>query len=78
MNYSTDGFNERTNFIHNSNALNATKNKSKAIDTSVAQMKIIENKSDVKTYNEDSDIKVSERGYKDINQFNLFSRQNFK
>ena len=76
MNYNTDGFNERSNFIHNSNDLNKSRMHPKKVDTSISQMKVTENKSDVKTYNEDSNILFSKSNYKNINQFNLFRKKN--
>ena len=73
MNYNTDGFNERTNFIHNSNDLNRSKSNPKSFDTSVVEMKISENKADIKTYNKNESLNSSTREYKNINQFNLFN-----
>lgn len=67
MNYSTDGFNERTNYIHNSNDMNILKEKgSSNFDNSFAQMKVEENKPDVKTVNIDHSEYIEEaRGSKD-------------
>ena len=52
MNFNTDGFNERTNFINNAN----DKNKLSRIgplnsDSSFAKMKVNENKPDIQTVN---------------------------
>lgn len=46
--FNIDGFNERSNYIHNSNDLRNIKNH-KAYDNSFAQMKIRENSPDIKT-----------------------------
>ena len=57
MNFNTDGFNERTNYIHNSNDMNRLKKmESKPMDNSFARMKIEENKPDIKTANFDQTI----------------------
>ncbi len=58
MNYNTDGFNERSIYIHNSNDRNNLK-KSYS-DTSFAQMKIQENKSDITTVNHDKNIVLND------------------
>lgn len=73
MNYNTDGFNERTNYIHNSNDLNKSQKNSRNIDTSISKMKILENRTIIKTHNSEDLIKLSDREYKDINQFRLFN-----
>lgn len=78
MNYNTDGFNERTNFIHNSNDLNKSKVNPKRFDTSFAEMKVRENKSDVKTYNSDKNLFSNNREYKNISQFSLFNNYKSK
>ena len=78
MNYNTDGFNERTNFIHNSNDLNKSKVNPKRSDTSFTEMKVRENKSDVKTYNSDKNLFSNNREYKNINQFSLFNNYKSK
>lgn len=57
MNYNTDGFNERTNYIHNSNDLNRLKsNGAGNFDNSFAQMKAEERKNLVETTNQDQII----------------------
>ena len=57
MNFNTDGFNERTNYIHNSNDRNRlNKMGSSNKDSSFAQMKINENKPNVETANTDTVI----------------------
>lgn len=50
FNFNTDGFNERTNYIHNANDMNKLKqNGTTNFDNSFAKMKVEENKSDVET-----------------------------
>lgn len=52
MNFNNDGFNERTNYIHNCNDLNRLKKKGTFnFDNSFVQMKIEENKPNIKTAN---------------------------
>lgn len=52
MNFNTDGFNERSNYIHNQNDVNRLKmGKSHHYDNSLARMRIAENKPDIKTVN---------------------------
>lgn len=46
--YNIDGFNERTNYIHNSNDMRKL-NKNKIYDSSFAKMKIKENSPNIKT-----------------------------
>ena len=54
MNFNTDGFNERTNYIHNSNDLNRLKNNGPSnFDNSFAQMRTEERKNLVETTNQD-------------------------
>ena len=67
MNFNTDGFNERTNFINNANDMNRlNKMVPSNIDSSFAQMKISENKPDVTTVNTDKTIiKEEARGSRD-------------
>lgn len=67
MNFNTDGFNERSNYIHNSNDMNRlNKMGSSNIDSSFAQMKINENKPDIETVNTDTVIfKEEVRGAKE-------------
>lgn len=68
MNYNTDGFNERTNFIHNANDKNRLSNmeNSSNLDSSFAQMKIAENKPNIETANADVTILKEEvRGAKE-------------
>lgn len=67
MNFNTDGFNERTNYIRNSNDLNKLKQSNLTrVDNSFAKMKVEENRTDIKTYNNDK-ILVNEevRGNKE-------------
>ena len=67
MNFNTDGFNERSNYIHNSNDLNMLKkNGPSKFDSSFAKMKVEENKPDINTVNNDK-IFVNEevRGNRD-------------
>lgn len=50
FNFNTDGFNERTNYIHNANDMNKLRqNGPSNFDNSFAQMKVQENKSDIET-----------------------------
>ena len=60
MNYNTDGFNERTNYIHNSNDINKlNSNGPSNFDNSFAQMRVEERKNLVETTNQDK-IEVAE------------------
>ena len=67
MNYNTDGFNERMNYINNSNDVNKlNRTDGSNLDSSVAKMKIAENKPDMQTVNRDKKIeKEYARGDKD-------------
>ncbi len=67
MNFSTDGFNNRTNYIHNANDRNRLNKMGPSnIDNSFAKMKVEENKPDIKTVNTDSTfIKEEVRGNRD-------------
>ncbi|MBR6690611.1 MAG: hypothetical protein IKL65_04710 [Bacilli bacterium] len=67
MNFNTDGFNERTNYIHNSNDMNRLKkNGPSNFDNSFAQMRAEERKNLVETTNQDTIIVTEEvRGNKD-------------
>lgn len=57
MNFNTDGFNERTNYIKNANDLNRIKKiNSKRIDNSFVKMKMNENKPSVSTTNNNRTI----------------------
>lgn len=57
MNFNTDGFNDRSNYIHNSNDMNRLNQAGPSnIDSSFAKMKINENKPDVQTVNTDTAI----------------------
>ena len=50
FNFNTDGFNERTNYIHNANDMNKLKkNGPTNFDNSYAKMKVEENKNNVET-----------------------------
>lgn len=53
-NYSTDGFNERSNFIHNSNDKKRLSNMNSNYDNSLVGMRIKENMPDVKTSSSDN------------------------
>lgn len=81
MNFNTDGFNERTNYIHNQNDLNRLKNNPNNFDNSFAKMRTEERKNSVETTNHDVVI-VSEdvRGNKDnfIIRNNNMNRVNSK
>ena len=64
MNYNTDGFNERSIYIHNSNDKNKLNNKD--IDNSFDKMRIEERKNTVVTTNTDKSEYIGEtRGNKD-------------
>lgn len=67
MNFNTDGFNERNNYIHNSNDMNRLNKMGPSnIDSSFAQMKVLENKPNVETANTDTQIiKQEVRGSKE-------------
>jgi len=67
MNYNTDGFNDRSVYIHNSNDMNRlSKTGPSNIDSSVVQMRVNENKPDIKTVETDQTILTEEaRGNKD-------------
>lgn len=67
MNFNTDGFNERSNYIHNSNDKNRLNQMGTSnIDTSFAQMKIDENKPGVQTTKTDTVmLKEEVRGAKE-------------
>ena len=61
MNYNTDGFNERMNYINNANGKNRlNKMTSNTSDSSVVKMRINENKPDIKTVNTDKIILKAE------------------
>ena len=50
FNFNTDGFNERTNYIHNANDMNKLKqNGPSNFDNSFSKMKVEENKSNIET-----------------------------
>ena len=67
MNYNTDGFNERTNYIHNSNDLNKLNtNGPSNFDNSFAKMRSEERRDLVQTVNHDKVEVVEEtRGSRD-------------
>lgn len=67
MKYNTDGFNERMNYIFNSNDQNKlAKNGPSNVDSSFAKMRVDERKGLVETTNNDKAIIVEEhRGNKD-------------
>ena len=57
MNFNTDGFNERTNFINNANDRHRLNSMGPSnSDSSVAKMKIMENKPDIQTVNTDKTV----------------------
>ena len=74
MNFNTDGFNERTNFINNANDKNRLNKMGPSnIDSSVAKMRIRENKPNIETVNTDKTIlKEEARG----NRENFLLRNN--
>ena len=66
MNYNTDGFNNRSIYIHNSNDKNRLNSMTSSYDNSLAKMRIDENKPDIETVNHDSTIIYEEaRGNRD-------------
>lgn len=66
MNFNTDGFNERTNYIHNSNDLNKLKQNKISFDNSFAQMNVESHKNDVETVKNDQEfVKEEVRGNKE-------------
>jgi len=66
MNFNTDGFNERTNYIHNSNDMNRLKNNPNKFDNSFAKMRTDERRNLVTTTNQDQVLVTEEaRGNKD-------------
>lgn len=67
MNFNTDGFNERTNYIHNANDLNKLKNSNLShSDNSFAKMRVEERKNIVETTNQSKTLVIEEvRGNKD-------------
>ncbi len=63
-NYSTDGFNERSIYIHNSNDRNKLNNVT--FDNSFAKMRTEERRNEIQTTNNDASIVIEEtRGNKD-------------
>ena len=74
MNYNTDGFNERTNYIHNSNDLNRLNaNETSNFDNSFAKMRSEERRDLVQTVNHDKAEVIEEiRG----NRENFIIRNN--
>lgn len=54
MSYNIDGFNERMNYINNSNDLNKIKNNQQTFDNSFAKMRVDERRNLVKTANRDN------------------------
>lgn len=66
MRFNTDGFNERTNYINNSNGLNKVKNNPNNFDNSFAKMRTDERRDLVTTTNQDQALVTKEvRGNKD-------------
>ena len=74
MNFNTDGFNERTNFINNANDRNRLNKMGPSnSDSSVAKMRISENTPNIETVNTDKTIlKEEARG----NRENFLLRNN--
>ena len=76
MNYNTDGFNERTVYIHNSNDKNRL-NDDAIHDSSFAKMKIDENKPDMQTANSEKiykeDVKISTNNHNVLKNFNILN-----
>lgn len=63
-NYNTDGFNERSIYIHNSNDRNKLNNVT--FDNSFAKMRTEERRNEIQTTNNDASIVIEEtRGNKD-------------
>lgn len=61
MNFKNDGFNERNNYIRNSNDINRLrKNGPSNIDNSFAKMRVLENKPNINTSDHDVKIRVEE------------------
>ena len=76
-----DGFNERMNYIHNSNDLNRVKNNPNNFDNSFAKMRTDERRNLVTTTNQDQVIVTEEvRGNKDnfLIRNNNMNRMNSK
>lgn len=66
MNYNTDGFNDRTIYIHNSNDKNRLSGISSSSDNSLAKMRMEENRPNIETVNQDKTIVYEEaRGSRD-------------
>lgn len=66
MKFNNDGFNERMNYIHNSNDMNRVKNKPNNFDNSFAKMRSEERRNLVTTTNQDQILITKEvRGNKD-------------
>ena len=66
MKFNNDGFNERMNYIHNSNDLNKIKNNPNNFDNSFAKMRTEERRNLVTTTNHDKVLVTEEvRGNKD-------------
>ncbi|MBQ2946596.1 MAG: hypothetical protein IJE04_01925 [Bacilli bacterium] len=66
MKFNNDGFNERMNYIHNSNDLNKIKNNPNNFDNSFAKMRTEERRNLVTTINHDKVLVTEEvRGNKD-------------
>ena len=85
MKFNNDGFNERMNFIRNSNDMNRVKNNPNQFDNSFAKMRTDERKNMVTTTNQDQVIVTEEvRGNKDnflirnnnMNRMNAKSNEN--
>ena len=66
MKFNTDGFNERMNYINNSNGLNRIKNNTNNFDNSFAKMRTDERRDLVTTTSQDQILVTEEvRGNKD-------------
>lgn len=60
MKYNTDGFNDRSVYIHNCNDKNKLSGMSSSYDNSLAKMRIDENKPEIDTVNHDKTIVYEE------------------
>ena len=66
MKFNNDGFNERMNYIHNSNGINRVKSNPNHFDNSFAKMRTDERRNMVTTTNQDQVIVTEQvRGNKD-------------
>ena len=67
INYNTDGFNERNNYIRNCNDINKLRKSTPSnIDNSFAKMKSLERKPDIETSKKELNLNIEEaRGNRD-------------